>query len=179
MLGINTFENFIQTDAAINPGNSGGALINPYGELLGINTAIYSRSGGSQGIGFAIPVSLAKNVMQQIIEHGHVVRGWLGVAIQGLDPQLAESLRLQSTDGVVITNIIINGPADLAKLTRGDTITKINGVEIKNVRHALNTISLSKPGDKITIEGVRQGKVFDAIAVAVQRPPPVPSISKR
>lgn len=179
MLGINTFENFIQTDAAINPGNSGGALINPYGELLGINTAIYSRSGGSQGIGFAIPVSLAKNVMQQIIEHGHVIRGWLGVAIQGITPQLAESLNLKSTHGVIITNLIVNGPADQAKLTRGDVITKINGVEIKNAQHALNTISLSKPGDKVTIEGVRQGKVFDAIAVAFQRPPPVQPISQQ
>lgn len=179
MLGINTFENFIQTDAAINPGNSGGALINPYGELIGINTAIFSRSGGSQGIGFAIPVSLAKNVMQQIIEHGQVIRGWLGVAIQGIDAQLAESLGLKSTAGVIITNIIINGPADKAKLTRGDVITKINGVEIKNVRHALNTISQSKPGDKLTIEGVRQGKVFDAIAIAFQRPPEVQPISKR
>jgi len=179
MLGINTFENFIQTDAAINPGNSGGALINPYGELIGINTAIFSRSGGSQGIGFAIPVSLAKNVMQQIIEHGHVVRGWLGVAIQSIDTKLAEALKLNSTDGVVITNIIVNGPADQAKLTRGDTITKINGVKIKNVRHALNTISLSKPGDKLSIEGVRQGKIFDAIAIAIQRPPPVQPISKR
>lgn len=179
MLGINTFENFIQTDAAINPGNSGGALINPYGELIGINTAIFSRSGGSQGIGFAIPVSLAKNVMQQIIEHGHVIRGWLGVAIQSIDPQLGESLGLSSINGVIITNIIVNGPADKAKLTRGDVITKINGVEIKNVRHALNTISLSKPGDKLTIEGVRQGKVFDATAVAFQRPPPVQPISKR
>lgn len=179
MLGINTFENFIQTDAAINPGNSGGALINPYGELIGINTAIFSRSGGSQGIGFAIPVSLAKNVMQQIIEHGHVIRGWLGVAIQGIDAQLAESLQLKSVNGVIITNIIINGPADKAKLTRGDVITKINGVDLKNVRHALNTISLAKPGDKIAIEGVRRGKIFDATAVAVQRPPPVQSISKR
>ena len=179
MLGINTFENFIQTDAAINPGNSGGALINPYGELIGINTAIFSRSGGSQGIGFAIPVSLAKNVMQQIIEHGHVIRGWLGVAIQSIDPQLAESLELTSTNGVIITNLIVNGPADKAKLTRGDVITKINGVEIKNVRHALNTISLSKPGDKLTIEGIREGKVFDATAVAFQRPPPVQPISKR
>lgn len=179
MLGINTFENFIQTDAAINPGNSGGALINPYGELIGINTAIFSRDGGSQGIGFAIPIGLAKNVMQQIIERGHVVRGWLGVAIQSLNPQLAKSLKLKSTDGIVITNIIINGPADNAKLTRGDTITKINGVRIKNVRHALNTISLAKPGDKLMIEGIRQGKVFDAIAIAAQRPPPVPSISRR
>lgn len=179
MLGINTFENFIQTDAAINPGNSGGALINPYGELIGINTAIFSRSGGSQGIGFAIPVSLAKNVMQQIIEHGLVKRGWLGVAIQSIDSQLAESLGLTSTNGVIITNIIVNGPADKAKLTRGDVITKINDVKINNVRHALNTISLSKPGDKLTIEGVRQGKVFDATAVAFQRPPPVQPISKR
>jgi len=172
MLGINTFENFIQTDAAINPGNSGGALINPYGELIGINTAIFSRSGGSQGIGFAIPVSLAKNVMQQIIEHGHVIRGWLGVAIQSIDRKLAESLGLTSTNGVIITNIIVNGPADKAKLTRGDVITKINGTEIKNVRHALNTISLSKPGDKLKIEGVREGKIFDATAIAIQRPTP-------
>ena len=179
MLGINTFENFIQTDAAINPGNSGGALINPYGELIGINTAIFSRSGGSQGIGFAIPMSLAKNVMQQIIEHGHVVRGWLGVAIQSLTPELAESLGLKSTNGVIITNIIVGGPADKAKLTRGDVITKINGIELKNVRHALNTISQAKPGDKLKIEGVRQGKLFDATAVAIQRPPPVPSISSR
>jgi len=178
MLGINTFENFIQTDAAINPGNSGGALINPYGELIGINTAIFSRSGGSQGIGFAIPVSLAKDVMQQIIEHGHVIRGWLGIAIQGISPKLAESLRLKSTRGVIITNMIINGPADLARLTRGDVITKINNVELKNVRHALNTISLSKPGDKIKIEGIRQGKIFDATAIAVQRPPPIQPISK-
>ena len=117
--------------------------------------------------------------MQQIIEHGHVVRGWLGVAIQSIDTKLAEALNLDSTDGVVITNIIVNGPADQAKLTRGDTITKINGVKIKNVRHALNTISLSKPGDKLTIEGVRQGKVFDATAIAIQRPPPVQPISKR
>lgn len=179
MLGINTFENFIQTDAAINPGNSGGALINPYGELIGINTAIFSRSGGSQGIGFAIPVSLAKNVMQQIIEHGQVIRGWLGVAIQSISPKLAESLELKSTDGVIITNIIIDGPADKAKLTRGDVITAINGVKLKNVRHALNTISLSKPGDKLTIEGVRRGKVFDATAIAIQRPPPMQSISNR
>ena len=172
MLGINTFENFIQTDAAINPGNSGGALINSYGELIGINTAIFSKSGGSQGIGFAIPISLAKNVMQQIIEHGQVVRGWLGVAIQSLDPQLAESLGLNSTNGVIITNIIINGPADKAKLTRGDVITKINDIEIKNVRHALNTISQAKPGDKLVIEGIRQGKIFDATAIAIQRPRP-------
>jgi len=179
MLGINTFENFIQTDAAINPGNSGGALINPYGELIGINTAIFSKSGGSQGIGFAIPVSLAKDVMQQIIEHGHVIRGWLGVAIQGIDQKLAESLGLRSTQGVIITNIIVNGPADKARLTRGDVITKINGVVIKNVRHALNTISLAKPGEKLTIEGIRRGKVFDATAIAFQRPPPVQSISNR
>ncbi len=179
MLGINTFENFIQTDAAINPGNSGGALINPYGELIGINTAIFSRSGGSQGIGFAIPVSLAKNVMQQIIEHGHVIRGWLGVAIQSINPELAKSLALKSTKGVIVTNIVIDGPADKAKLTRGDVITKINGVELQNMRHALKTISLTKPGDKLTIEGVRNGKVFDATAIAYQRPLPVQSISRR
>ncbi len=170
MLGINTYENYIQTDAAINPGNSGGALINAYGELIGINTAIYSKSGGSQGIGFAIPVSLAKDVMSQIIQHGHVQRGWLGVAIQNITPQLAESFRLDSPNGVIITNLVRNGPADLAGLNRADIITHLNDKIINNTNELLNTVSQFKPGTTIVISGIRKGQKFKAKATVVQRP---------
>ena len=170
MLGINTYENFIQTDAAINPGNSGGALITANGNLIGINTAIFSRSGGSQGIGFAIPIDLARDVMQQIIEHGEVIRGWLGVAIQNITEDLAQSFELESLDGVIISNIIRNGPADQAGLTRGDVITRINGDAVNNVRTALTLISQAKPGSTVKISGIRRGKIFEADAVVMQRP---------
>lgn len=170
MLGINTYENFIQTDAAINPGNSGGALITANGNLIGINTAIFSRSGGSQGIGFAIPIDLARDVMQQIIEHGEVIRGWLGVAIQNITEDLAQSFELESLDGVIISNIIRNGPADKAGLTRGDVITRINGDAVNNVRTALTLISQAKPGSTVKISGIRGGKIFEADAVVMQRP---------
>lgn len=174
MLGINTYENFIQTDAAINPGNSGGALIDASGNLIGINTAIFSKSGGSQGIGFAIPIALAKDVLQQIIEHGYVVRGWLGVAIQPIDPELAKSFNLKSLDGVIVTNIILNGPADKAGLTRGDVITQINGQAIKHVRGALNVISNVKPGETAKMKIIRQGKEMEISAVVMQRPKNTP-----
>jgi len=170
MLGINTFENFIQTDAAINPGNSGGALITANGNLIGINTAIFSRSGGSQGIGFAIPIDLARDVMQQIIEHGEVIRGWLGVAIQNITEDLAQSFDLKSLDGVIISNIIRNGPADQAGLTRGDVITHINSEAVKDVRAALTLISQAKPGTTVKISGIRQGKKFDVDVTVLQRP---------
>ena len=170
MLGINTYENFIQTDAAINPGNSGGALITANGNLIGINTAIFSRSGGSQGIGFAIPIDLARDVMQQIIEHGVVIRGWLGVAIQNITEDLAQSFELKSLDGVIISNIIRNGPADQAGLTRGDVITRINGDAVNNVRTALTLISQAKPGSTVKISGIRRGKKFEADAIVMQRP---------
>ena len=170
MLGISTFENFIQTDAAINPGNSGGALITANGNLIGINTAIFSRSGGSQGIGFAIPIDLARDVMQQIIEHGEVVRGWLGVAIQDITEDLARSFELKSLDGVIISNIIRNGPADQAGLTRGDVITHINAEAVKNVRAALTLISQARPGTAVKISGIRQGKKFDVDVTVMQRP---------
>lgn len=169
-LGINTFENFIQTDAAINPGNSGGALINAYGELIGINTAIFSQSGGSQGIGFAIPVNLAKDVLKQIIEKGHVVRGWLGVKIQDISPQLAESFGLESTDGVVIANIVLNGPADKAGLDRGDVITHINEKKVRDFRETLDQISTHQPGDKVTISIIRNGKPITKQATVAERP---------
>jgi len=170
MLGINTFENFIQTDAAINPGNSGGALITANGNLIGINTAIFSRSGGSQGIGFAIPIDLARDVMQQIIEHGEVIRGWLGVAIQNITKDLAQSFALESLDGVIISNIIRNGPADQAGLTRGDVITHINAQAVKDVRAALTLISQARPGTTVKISGIRQGKKFDVDVTVMQRP---------
>lgn len=171
MLGINTFENFIQTDAAINPGNSGGALINASGELIGINTVIFSRSGGSQGIGFAIPISLARDVMEQIIQHGKVIRGWLGVAIQDISKNLAESFGLKNRQGAIISNVVINGPADKAGLTRGDVITHINDTAVINVRHTLDIISRFKPGTTIRIKGIRKGKAFEKKANVVERPP--------
>ena len=170
MLGINTFENFIQTDAAINPGNSGGALITADGNLIGINTAIFSRTGGSQGIGFAIPIDLARDVMQQIIEHGEVIRGWLGVAIQDITPDLARSFGLESFDGVIISNIIRNGPADEAGLMRGDVITHVNTQAVKDVRAALSLISQARPGTSVKISGIREGKNFDADVTVRQRP---------
>lgn len=169
-LGINTFENFIQTDAAINPGNSGGALINAYGDLIGINTAIFSESGGSMGIGFAIPISLARNVMTQIIEHGHVIRGWIGVKIQDVNPDLAASFKLPSTNGAIITNIILNGPADKAGLNRGDVITQIADHKVHNVRDVLDLISQQKPGDKIDITIIRDGKQIVKQAKVIERP---------
>ncbi len=170
MLGINTFENFIQTDAAINPGNSGGALITAHGELIGINTAIFSKSGGSQGIGFAIPMSLAKDVMTQIIEHGEVVRGWLGVVIQDVTEELARSFDLKDNVGVILSNIMVDGPADKAELAVGDVITWIGDNKVNNVKHALKLISNVKPGSKIRIRGIRQGQKFETTAVVGTRP---------
>ncbi len=169
-LGINTYENFIQTDAAINPGNSGGALITANGNLVGINSLIFSRSGGSQGIGFAIPIDLARDVMQQIIEHGHVVRGWLGIAIQDLDEDLAHSFGLDSTDGFIITSVVRHGPADEAGLEAGDVITRINGKAVKDVVMALTDISRIKPGEEARLDGIREGQAFTATATVVQRP---------
>lgn len=169
MLGINTFENFIQTDAAINPGNSGGALVNPAGQLVGINTAIFSRSGGSQGIGFAIPVELAEGVMDQIIEHGRVIRGSLGIYIQIITQELANSFGLRPRDGVIVTGVQINGPAHRAGIVSGDVITHINGAKVKSVRGALNLISQVKPGKSIRIEGIRGGDHFSIDATVGER----------
>jgi serine protease DegS len=169
-LGISTFENFIQTDAAINPGNSGGALISAGGELVGINTAIFSRTGGSQGIGFAIPVSLARGVMQQIIEQGRVSRGWLGLEIQGLNAALAESFGVSDQSGVVIAGVLKRGPADRAGLQPGDVILEINGTAVRDVRAALNVITQAQPGKRINIKGLRNKKVFELEAEVAERP---------
>ncbi len=169
-LGISTFENFIQTDAAINPGNSGGALITARGELVGINTAIFSRSGGSQGIGFAIPMSLAKGVMQQIVEQGHVSRGWLGIEIQAVTPALAESFGLDKQAGVLVAGVLKQGPADKAGLQPGDIILHINGQPTNTVRAALNAITQTRPGKAINVEGIREGKKFELSAEVAERP---------
>jgi serine protease DegS len=171
-LGINTFENFIQTDAAINPGNSGGALINASGHLVGINTAIFSKSGGSQGIGFAIPTAIAKRVMEDILQLGHVVRGWLGIEPQDITTQLAESFGLKNTIGVIVAGVLRNGPADQAGIKPGDIITHINGNSVEDSNDALNLIASSRPGNKMVIDLLRDGKKISKKAEVTQRPIP-------
>ena len=145
-LGINTFENFIQTDAAINPGNSGGALVDTTGNLLGINTAIYSRSGGSMGIGFAIPVSTARLVMEGLVKDGQVTRGWIGVEPNELSPELAETFGVKARRGVIITGVLQNGPAALAGVRPGDVITAVAATEVANVSELLSAVAALKPG---------------------------------
>jgi serine protease DegS len=170
-LGINTFENFIQTDAAINPGNSGGALVDAYGNLIGINTAIFSKSGGSVGIGFAIPVSLAKNIMEEIIRHGRPQRGWLGIEAQQLTAELSGALKLpKGTQGVVVTGILRGGPADKGGLQPGDVIVSMNGEKITEGRQALNLIAQHKPGQTISLQIIRDGKTLTRKATTIERP---------
>lgn len=169
-LGINTFENFIQTDAAINPGNSGGALINAYGELVGINTAIFSKSGGSHGIGFAIPVKLAEGVMQQLLKNGRVIRGWLGLAGQDMTQELAKSFNLKETKGVLISGVLGGGPADKAGIKPGDIIIKVDDQEQKNASEILNYIATLPPGDKIVLSGWRGDSEFKTEVTVAERP---------
>ncbi len=145
-LGINTFENFIQTDAAINPGNSGGALVDVNGNLEGINTAIYSRSGGSMGIGFAIPMSTAKQVLGDIVKEGKVTRGWIGVEPNELSPELAETFGVKANTGVIITGVLQNGPAAKAGILPGDVITQVGDKKIDNVQQLLTAVAALKPG---------------------------------
>ena len=155
-LGINTFENFIQTDAAINPGNSGGALVDTNGQLMGINTAIYSRSGGSMGIGFAIPTSTARSVMEAIVRDGQVTRGWIGVEPQDLTAELAESFGLPAGTGVIITGVLQNGPAAQAGIRPGDVITSVGGRAVNNVAQLLSAVAALTPGTPATLEVVRK-----------------------
>ena len=145
-LGINMFENFIQTDAAINPGNSGGALVDVNGNLEGINTAIYSRSGGSMGIGFAIPVSMAKQVLSDIVTEGKVTRGWIGVEPNDLSPELAETFGVKANAGVIITGVLQNGPAARAGIRPGDVITAVGEKKVDNVQELLTAVAGLKPG---------------------------------
>ena len=169
-LGINTFENFIQTDAAINPGNSGGALVDAEGNLVGINTAMFSRSGGYQGIGFAIPTSLAEDVMKEILQHGRPVRGWLGVEARAITPQIARALELDDAQGVVVVGVVRGGPAHRAGLQPGDVIVAIDGKKIAEAREALIAISNRKPGSRVKLEVLRNGKSLTLEATAIERP---------
>jgi serine protease DegS len=169
-LGLSTFENFIQTDAAINPGNSGGALINTRGELVGINTAIYSQNGGSQGIGFAIPSSLAQNVLTQLIEKGQVTRSWLGIDVQPLSPELAESFGLETTHGMLIAGVQHDSPGDKAGLQSGDIITNIAGKGITDATDALNQISQLNPGTAIALRVLRNNTELNIDAIVGARP---------
>lgn len=171
-LGINTFENFIQTDAAINPGNSGGALVDSNGNLVGINSAIYSRSGGSMGIGFAIPVSLARQVMDQIIASGSVVRGWIGVEVQELTADLAESFKMDSTDGTLIAGVLRNGPADRAGVKPGDILTAVDGKSVTDSSSMLNLVAALQPGKIARIQVIRNGKRIDLNVTVGKRPAP-------
>ncbi len=171
-LGINTFENFIQTDAAVNPGNSGGALVDSNGDLIGINTAIYSQNGGSMGIGFAIPVSLARNVMEQIIKSGSVTRGWIGVEVQEITAELAESFRLPGTDGALIAGVVRGGPAEKAGIKPGDVLLSIDGRKVKDAETMLELIAGLAPGQASRIALRRDGREVDVQAVIGKRPAP-------
>ena len=171
-LGINTFENFIQTDAAINPGNSGGALIDANGLLVGINTAIYSQSGGSMGIGFAIPVSLARSVMEQIIKTGAVTRGWIGVEVQEISPEIAESFGLKSTQGAIIAGVMRGSPADKAGIKPGDVLLAVENKPVKDAQVMLDLIASLTPGQTARFKVRREGKELDLAGTIGKRPAP-------
>jgi Do/DeqQ family serine protease len=170
-LGINTFENFIQTDAAINPGNSGGALVDAGGNLVGINTAIFSRSGGYQGIGFAIPTGMAQAVLEDILRHGRPLRGWLGIEAQEINAEIARTLDLKVTDGVIITGVARDSPAHRAALQPGDVIRSIDGRRIATGGEALIVISGRKPGSRLRLSILRDGKELTVEVTATERPP--------
>ncbi len=169
-LGINTFENFIQTDAAINPGNSGGALVDTDGHLLGINTAIYSRSGGSLGIGFAIPVTTVKTVMEAIIRNGQVVRGWIGVEPQDITPELAESFGLQKSSGTIIAGVLKGGPADKAGVKPGDILLSVADKPVSDTVSMLNLVAQLTPGDKVPLTVLRKAQETRLDVVVGKRP---------
>ncbi len=169
-LGINIFENFIQTDAAINPGNSGGALVDASGNLLGINTAIYSRTGGSLGIGFAIPVSTARQVMESLIKDGQVVRGWIGVEPRDLTPEIAKTLDLSVGEGVLITGVVQNGPASAGGVQPGDVVIRIGDTTVRSTPQLLNAVAALKPRQEATIRVQRGREALDLKVSVVQRP---------
>jgi serine protease DegQ len=171
-LGINTFENFIQTDAAINPGNSGGALIDAGGNLVGINTAIFSRSGGSMGIGFAIPVSTAQMVLEQIVKTGSVTRGWIGVEVQEITPAVAESFKLGNERGALIAGVLRGGPADKGGVKPGDVLVEVEGKPVADPTTMLNLIAALAPGTPAKLKLRRQGQDIDAGVTVGRRPKP-------
>ena len=168
--GINRFENFIQTDAAINPGNSGGALVDAAGSLVGINTAIYSQSGGSLGIGFSIPASTAKRVLESIVQTGFVKRGWIGVEAREISLELAESFMLPSTSGALIAGVLRDGPAEKAGIKPGDILLSVAGKQVKNPTAMLNLVAALEPGKAATLKVLRERKEFDMQVFVGTRP---------
>jgi len=169
-LGINTFENFIQTDAAINPGNSGGALVDTNGHLVGINTAIYSQTGGSLGIGFAIPVSSARNIMEQIIQNGSVTRGWVGVEAQEITPELAESFGLPDSEGALIAGVVRGSPADVAGILPGDVLLMVGSKQVKDPQAMLELIAALKPDERSPFRLRRDKTLVDTQVKIGKRP---------
>jgi Do/DeqQ family serine protease len=169
-LGINTFEDFIQTDAAINPGNSGGALVDTEGALIGINTAIYSRTGGSLGIGFAIPVSSARKIMEQIIQNGVVIRGWIGVEAQEITPELAESFGLPEVSGALIAGVVRDSPADQARIQPGDVLLAVGDKRIRDPQEMLDAIAALKPGEEAVFRMRRARNLIEVTVKIGQRP---------
>jgi serine protease DegQ len=169
-LGINTFENFIQTDAAINPGNSGGALVDVHGNLVGINTAIYSRTGGNHGIGFAIPVSSARSIMEQIIQNGTVTRGWIGVEAQEITPELAESFGLPDIEGALIAGVVRGSPADVAGVRPGDVLLAVAGKVVKNPQTMLDLIAALKPDERAGFRLRRDKNIIELQVKIGKRP---------
>lgn len=167
---LSTFVDFIQTDAAINPGNSGGALVNVYGDLIGINTAMFSRTGGSQGIGFAIPVTTARKVMKELVEHGQVIRGWVGIEPQELNSALANAFNLPNVNGLLVVGVVRDGPAHLAGIKTGDIITHMNGITIEDPRKAMDMITNLAPGAKVSIRVIRQNQPMDILVMVGARP---------
>ena len=171
-LGINRFEDFIQTDAAVNPGNSGGALVDAGGNLIGVNSAIFSQSGRSEGIGFAIPVSIARNVLEQIIRDGEVTRGWLGIEPQELTPEIAVAFALQDVDGVLIRGVLKNGPADRAGLQVRDVVLEIDGKPTRDGAALLSQIAGLMPGHEATLKVLRDRKPIALSVIVGRRPKP-------
>jgi serine protease DegQ len=172
-LGINTFENFIQTDAAINPGNSGGALVDTQGRLIGINTAIFSKSGGSMGIGFAIPVNLAKQVMESIVKTGSVTRGWIGVEPREISPEVIQAFQLpENAKGVLISGVLKSGPAEKGGIKPGDLLKQVNDQAIIDVKSLLNAVANLQPGSNANLTVDRKGQTINFVVVIGTRPSP-------
>lgn len=169
-VGLNEYENFIQTDAAINPGNSGGPLLNIHGEVVGINSALFSRTGGYMGIGFAIPINMVKAIENQLQKHGKVTRGWLGVAIQDVDENLAQSFGLEEAKGILVSEVTEGSPAEEAGLKQGDVIVKLNGKTLESVNELRNRIALIVPKTDAEFEIIREGKARNITVVIGEQP---------
>jgi serine protease Do len=176
-VGIADYEDFIQTDAAINPGNSGGPLVNINGEFIGINTAIFSRTGGYQGIGFAVPSNMVRLIMDQLIQKGKVTRGWIGVTIQELTPELAQEFGLKKSKGALVSDVAKDSPAARAGIMRGDVILEFNGKEVKDVSSLRNMVAQSKTGSDITMKILRAGKEFTVKVNIIELPREVAEVA--